>query len=201
MGGLGSGRRYQHGGDCTDDYRRIDVRSWQREGLLAAGCSFSCKWSRNGETIADINVRTEADRVFFNYRHRRNGGEWKHEDYPVRLDWTACTYGGRRAWFLCPAVGCGRRVAKLYGGAIFACRHCYRLAYRSQREAAHDRAMRRADQIRERLGWMPGLLNTEGGKPKRMRWKTYERLLDNYYTAVNVSLAGSLRRLGITTQV
>ena len=200
MGGVGSGRHYRHGGDCTDDYRRIDVRYWQREGLLQAGTSFSCSWSRNGETIADINVRTETDRVFFNYRHRRNGGEWKHEDYPVRLDWTACNYGGRRAWFLCPAVGCGRRVAILYGGAIFACRHCYRLAYRSQREAAHDREMRRADKIRERLGWMPGILNPSGGKPKGMRWQTYLRLMAEYDAAANASLAGSMQRLGITIQ-
>jgi len=49
--------------------------------------------------------------------------------YPVRLDWTACNFGGERTWFLCPTMGCGRRVAILYGGEIFACRHCYQLTY------------------------------------------------------------------------
>lgn len=200
MGGLGSGRRYQHGKDCTDEYRQLDVRHWQREGLLQAGTSFSCSWSRNGKTFADINVSAECDRVVLKYRHRRNGGEWKDENYPVYLDWTTCTYGGQRAWFLCPATGCGRRVAKLYGGAIFACRHCYRLAYRSQREAAHDRASRRADSIRERLGWMPGILNPTGAKPKGMRWKIYLRLIAEYDAAVNFSLAESMRRFGIDIQ-
>jgi hypothetical protein len=42
-------------------------------------------------------------------------------------------------WFICPAVGCGRCVAILYGGGIFACRHCYRLAYASSREEAGGR--------------------------------------------------------------
>ena len=40
------------------------------------------------------------------------------------------------AAFICPAAGCGRRVAILYRGGIFACRHCYRLAYASSREDA-----------------------------------------------------------------
>ena len=40
--------------------------------------------------------------------------EW--ERYPVFLDTTLCHIGGERHWFLCPARGCGRRVAILYGG-------------------------------------------------------------------------------------
>jgi len=33
---------------------------------------------------------------------------------------------------------CGRSVNNLYGaGRLFACRHCYQLAYASQREPAH----------------------------------------------------------------
>jgi hypothetical protein len=202
MGGLGSGRHYRFGAaDCTDEYRRLDVRRWQRDGLLNPGDAFSTSWSRNGEAVASINVRTETDQVILSYRHRRNGGDWKDEEYPVRLEWTPCTYGGRRAWFLCPAVGCGRRVAYLHGGTIFACRQCHRLAYRSQRENADDRAVRRADKIRARLGWPAGIMNGAGGKPKGMRWQTFWRLSAQHDAAVRESLAGAMRRFGIKIEV
>jgi hypothetical protein len=133
------------------------------------------------------------------YRHKSGGNDWQPMDYPVRLEWTACTLGGRRAWFRCPANGCGRRVALLYlgGAGIFACRHCYRLAYACQRETADDRAARRADSIRERLGWQAGILNLNGGKPKGMHWRTFNRLTAEHDAFVGVSLAGMSARLGL----
>lgn len=198
MGGMGSGRRWYFGAnDTTDDYRSIDVRRWRRDGLLDPNQSFGWQWSRHGEVVASIRVRTEPDRVILTYRHRSGGSDWKDESYPVYLDWTACHLGGQRPWFLCPARGCGRRVAILYGGAIFACRHCYRLAYLSQRETDDDRAARRADRIRERLGWEPGILNGSGLKPKGMHWRTFERLTAEHDAFVEESLAGMARRFGI----
>ena len=188
MGGMGSGRRYQGGKDTTDDYRALDVRRLQRDGLLAAGKSFGWSWTRNGEKVASINVRTETARVILDYKHRSGGGEWKSENYPVRVEWTPCNYGGSRAWFRCPAVGCGRRVAILYGGTIFACRHCYQLAYACQRETDDDRAARRADRVRDRLGWEAGILNGEGDKPKGMHWRTYQRLTIEHDAHVGISL-------------
>jgi len=198
MGGMGSGRRWHFGvNDTTDDYRSIDVRRWRRDGLLDAHQSFGWQWSRHGEVVASIRVRTEPDRVILTYRHRSGGEDWQDESYPVYLDWTPCHLGGQRPWFLCPARGCGRRVAILYGGAIFACRHCYRLAYLSQRETDDDRAARRADRIRERLGWEPGILNGNGLKPKGMHWRTFERLTAEHDVFVEESLAGMAQRFGI----
>lgn len=198
MGGRGSGRHWYFGAkDTTGEYRALDVRRWHRDGLLEPGRWFGWQWLRDGETVASIHVRVESDRVVLSYRHQRGGEEWKSEEYPVDLDRTSCTYGGARAWFRCPARGCGRRVAILYGGAIFACRHCYRLAYPSQREARHDRAVRRADTIRRRLGWEPGILNGEGDKPKGMRWSTFERLTAEHDELVEVSLAEIAERLGL----
>jgi hypothetical protein len=197
MGGIGSGRRYQGGKSTTSDYHALDVRRMQRDGLLAAGKSFGWSWTRNGEKVASINVRTEADRVILDYRHQSGGGEWKSENYPVRVEWTFCNYGGSRAWFLCPARGCGRRVAIIFGGSIFACRHCHKLAYQCQREMDDDRAMRRADSIRRRLGWEAGIANPEGGKPKGMHWRTFERLKAEYAAFANASWAGMAERLGL----
>ena len=85
----------------------------------------------------------------------------------------------------------------LYGGAVFACRQCQRLAYASQREAPDDRACRRADKLRDRLGWEAGILNGEGNKPKGMHWLTYERLKARHNEHVNQSLAGMAAKLGL----
>ena len=194
MGGWGSGRG-QSGKDTTSDYRALDVRRLQRDGLLGAGKSFGWSWTRNGEKVASVNVRTEADRVILDYKHRSGGGEWKSENYPVLVEWTPCNYGGTRAWFRCPAVGCGGRVAILYGGTIFACRHCYRLAYSSQRENLDDRATRRADKIRDRLKWEPGILNGHGIKPKGMHSRTYQRLTIQHDAHVGISLNIMQQRL------
>lgn len=198
MGGRGSGNRWRlDAADSTDAYRSIDVRTWQRGGFLTSGRAFTWQWTRSGETVALINVRALSDRVVLSYRHRSAGEDWKDANYPVQLDWTECHFGGRRAWFLCPARGCSRRVAVLYGGGLFACRNCYRLAYPSQREATHDRAVRRAEKIRERLGWEPGILNGPGCKPKWMRWRTYERLVGEHNALVGESLAMVVRRFGV----
>jgi hypothetical protein len=88
-------------------------------------------------------------------------------------------------------------VAILYGGVIFACRHCYSLAYASQRENPGNRAVRRADRIRERLGWEPGILNSNGSKPKGMHWRTFERLKAEHDAFVGVALTGIVKQMGL----
>ncbi len=195
MGGSGSGRGYQGGKATTNDMRTLDVRRLQRDGLLTPGRAFGWQWTRNGEDVASIQMRTEVDRVMLSYRSRNNGGEWQPMEYPVYLEWTPCHLGGRRAWFRCPVSGCGRHVAILYGGTIFACRHCYRLAYASQREAEDDRARRQAEKIRRRLGWPAGIPNPDRGKPKGMHWRTFERLTAAHEACAEASLAGVVKWL------
>jgi hypothetical protein len=199
MGGSGSGRRWRFGSkDTTETYRAIDVRRWKRDGFLSPGCAFSWKWSRHGEVIASINVRAEPDRVILDYRQRDHGGEWQAENYPVNLTTTPCHIGGERPWFLCPARGCGQRIAVIYGGGIFACRKCHQLAYPSQSEDPADRAVRRADRLRARLGWPSGVLEGAGwGKPRGMHWRTYERLCDEYDGFEDVVTRDCIARFGL----
>ena len=177
--------------------RPLDVRRLQRAGLLTPGRASGWQWARNGGEVASIQMRTEVDRVILNYRSRSNGGDWQPMEYPVSLEWTGCNLGGRRAWFLCPARGCGRRVAILFGGSIFACRHCHNLAYECQRETNDDRAMRRADTIRRRLGWGAGIANPKGVKPKGMHWRTFERLNAKHDAFAHASFMGTAERLGL----
>lgn len=195
MGGIGSGRRHQGGKDTTSDMRWLDIRLLQRDGLLTPGRAFCWHWTRNDEEVASIQMQTEVDHVILNYRSRSNGGEWQPMEYPIYLAWTPCHLGGRRAWFLCPARGCGRRVAILFGGSIFACRHCHQLAYACQRETNDNRAMRRAETIRRRLGWKAGIANPEGGKPKGMHWRTFERLKAEHNAFAHASWKGMAERL------
>lgn len=178
MGGMGSGRRRHYGARNTEeDCHSLDVRRLQRDGLLTPGRGFDWQWTRNGEVTVTISVKVEMGRVVLSYRHRNVGEEWESVEEPVLLDTTPCHYGGHRVWFSCPGVRCGRRVAILHGaGRYFACRICYRLAYASQREDAGDRALRRAQRIRKRLGGSANMMMPFPTKPKGMRWRTYERL-------------------------
>ena len=195
MGGFGSGRR--DGKDCTDDMNRLDVRKLHREGNLSEGMSYTWQWSRGEKVVASIDITVEVNRVLLNCRHRLRDGEWQDKLYPVLLDRTPCRYGGERVWWRCPVAVCGRRVAVLFGGAVYACRHCHRLAYRSQRETPEDRATRHANKLRVQLGWKKGIFNLTGGKPRGMHWRTYWRLLSLYEIHLNESLTCIMQSLGI----
>lgn len=196
MGGMGSGRRLV-GKSTTSDMQPLDIRRLHRAGLLTPGHVFSWQWSVCGKEVASIQIRTEIDRVILDYRSRDNGGEWLPMEYPVYVVWTGVHFGGRRPWFLCPVQGCGRRVAILYGGRMFACRHCQKLAYECQRETYDDRACRRADNIRRQLGWRPGIANPIGGKPRGMHWRTYARLIAEYNSFAQIAWTGTSERLDL----
>ena len=103
-------------------------------------------------------------------------GQVEAKNYPVPVVWTPCHLGGCRPWFSCPC--CGRRVAKLYGGAVFACRHCWRLNYASQQASKRDRAADRSWNLRRLLGCDEGFLFIPAEcirKPRGMHWRTFNR--------------------------
>jgi hypothetical protein len=105
--------------------------------------------------------------------------------YRVWLTTTRPQFGGSRYWFLCPSTG--RRAAKLYlplGGHRFLSRAAYRLGYASQPETIGDRLTRKARKIIRRMGFDPNEWEVPP-KPKRMRWRTYERLVERIETIVS----------------
>jgi hypothetical protein len=167
--------RYSGGGkNTTSGMLFLDVRYLQRNGFLRFGSSSSQRWSRRGEPFGSINLQALDGEVILSYRTRRHDGEdWTSKEYPVSLEWTRCNYGGERVWFRCPAASCGRRVAILYGGSIFACRQCHRLAYDSQHETRHGRMLLKAQAIRQKLGGTPCIADDFPQKPKGMHWRTY----------------------------
>lgn len=178
MGGIGSGRYAGFGArSTTDAMRSLDVRRSKRDGLLSAGSAFQWRWHRDGEVVGSVDVSVDSDAMRLRYKTRGHGEDWQAMNYRVLLDRTFCHYGGTRDWFICPAVGCGRRVAKLYGGKVFACRHCHQLTYSSQNEGPMERAARRAEKHRRALGWKWGETYGEYARPRGMHRKTFQRHL------------------------
>ena len=181
MGGFGSGRPGGSGRDTVESCRALDVSRLQKAGCLTPGWSGIWQWSVDGERVAWIRLKAEADSLRLTYRVRRPGCDWDDVSETVRVVRAACTLGGSRAYFICPGVvdgrACGRRVAKLHGhDRYFLCRHCYRLGHASQSETACDRTLRRANRIRQRLGGDPGLAAPFPKRPKGMWRRTYQRL-------------------------
>jgi hypothetical protein len=160
----------------------IDVRDWNRRGYLRAGQSFTCSWDCAGKPIGSISVRTEADAAILTYRSRHPGEVASRPvQQRVPIVWTMCHLGGRRPWFRCTVYSrgryCGRRAAILYaGGDLYACRHCYGLAYASQQESPRFRNISRSRKIRMRLGGGVDLGTPFPQKPRGMHWSTYQRL-------------------------
>jgi len=152
----------------------------------------SNKWTTNQVSCVRVKEVGAADRLHgsVRFRYTLNG---KPVEHTVQLTQTACNYGGVRHWFRCEH--CQRRVGVLYfSGGQCACRKCFKLAYKSERESRHYRLFRKADKIRERLGWWAGIALPDGEKPKGMHWKTFYRMKAKHDATVQ-------RICGITAQL
>ena len=121
----------------------------------------------------------------------------------ISVVYLRCRFGGSRAYFICPGPGdgtyCGRRITKLHlSRRYFLCRHCNQLAYASQYEQPWQRALRRANKLKQRLGIGVGMAEPVPDKPKGMSVRTYGRLLDEILQAeirVNETQANRIKRL------
>jgi hypothetical protein len=178
MGGYGSGR--SGGRPTTDSGLTLSLPKLMRDRLFRPGCAWG------GSIGYEAHLGQDAGRVRLKYTTTRYGGEKHDSDYWIQLETTPQPFGGQRWWFVCPRTG--RRATKLYlpnGAFTFACRQAYRLAYRSQRETDHDRALRRAFKLRGKLG-ADGGIGDHVPKPKWMRWPTYDRKLEEVSAAEGV---------------
>lgn len=177
MGGFGSTRWGWHRArQTTDPLLWLDVRILARQGSLTPGVWSTTSWTCRGEPSGSITHRAKADALILDYHVKGpRDADWQPVRERIPLTSTPCHYGGSRPWFLCP--GCGRRRAVLFSlDGRFRCRRCHELAYSSTRETAADRALRRGDTLRRKLGGPPGL-HKFPAKPKGMHWTTYERIM------------------------
>jgi hypothetical protein len=181
MGGFGSGRPPMYHTNTVEDCLSLDVNYMNRQGSLRPGAAGSLQWTRNGKRVSSIGFRMKGNQLILDYRHRSYGGEWEDVKELVQVVHNPCRFGGTRPYFICPGVingiACSRRVVMLYAdGTYYFCRKCYRLKYSSQYENSWNRAMIRANKIRERLGGDFGVDSLLPPRPKGMSHRTYERL-------------------------
>jgi hypothetical protein len=189
-------------GTC-EGRQSLDIRQLHRKDLLRPGLWLPWSWTRNNKLAGTITIETEHDALVVIYRFCRFGStEWRDVRQRVPITWTECHLGGRRPWFRCTySKGryCGRRVTTIYNaGDVFACRHCCGLAYASQQEPVRERGMLTARKIRKRLGGGPNITRPFPDKPKRMHWRTYDRLRcahDRAYERAQRGMAKSTERL------
>lgn len=197
MGGYGSGRTTWRG--VLDHYYSLDVNRFHQKGYVGRHAWTSWQWSHEGgEVVASIGITFDLDGLELRYTVNPRSEDAREMRYRVEYDWTSCTYGGTRPWFICPNGRCSRRVGKLYlCGTYFVCRHCTRASYASQRETPSDRMLRRAQKIRRRLGASMNLTESVWRKPKGMHWRTFWRFREEAEEADYRSLTMAVQSLGI----
>jgi hypothetical protein len=170
------GRWWGTGKDTTDAALRLDVVTLAKWGAFAgSGYAGTLRWTRGGEPCGSLAYTSTPDGVTFRYTHTSSWGTGERTELAphVAVTWTACHYGGRRPWFVCPS--CSRRCRVLYLRREPACRACHGLAYESQREDRFTRLLHRARKIRARLG---GDGMETPPKPPGMWWRTYWRTVE-----------------------
>jgi hypothetical protein len=180
MGGIGSGGWNATGRSTTATALRLDVNVLRRHGCLDRGWSGLWGWSSSTGESSRIGIEAHGDAVTLRFTVRTGGGEPESVVQRVTIEWQPCRFGGVRPFWLCPV--CSRRIVILHGVRRFACRTCNRLSYASQRERRPDRAQRRANKIRVRLGGQAGLGEIPP-KPPRMHARTYDRLVERVIAA------------------
>ncbi len=166
--------------DSTDDYRSLNISALKHDDCLQPGKRLDWSWWRRGEKVASIGITIESRySMRLRYQSSSRGNDPVQHDYPVVISWTPCHLGGERPWLHCPS--CTRRVAKLYGGAVFTCRHCMHLNYPSQQASKRDRALAQAWTLRRRLGCDDGPFEYPAEyirRPKGMHRATFAKRIE-----------------------
>jgi hypothetical protein len=179
MGGFGSGRRREVNRGTVDSYYWLDIGALAQRRSLGSGWSGVLEWpAHGGRPTARVHLQVQPDHIVLAHRVGREARDLQDT---IAISDIACHFGFGRPYFVCPGLDlnhpCGRSVTRLYFvDRRFRCRHCHRLTYASRSETAADRAYRRANAIRRRLGGPIGIANPFPDKPPHMSRHSFERL-------------------------
>jgi hypothetical protein len=175
MGGIGSGRHWPNKKVLTTDCRKLDVLELNRAGALRPGAIGNMSWTDMEE--GHVSFSCEPDSLHLSYHGHFFTDDTVQDRHSIPLVWSDCRYGSKRPYFRCTGHKCSNMVEHLYShGEAFLCRFCLNLAYPCQNESKGDRAARRANKVRVKLGGSIGVLTPFPVQSKGMHDTTYKRL-------------------------
>lgn len=172
---------------------KLDIDRLIRDDIMRPGEHSICRvtW-RTGDGYIRDTARTVAEMRPGQYP--RLCIEHSDGKQDISLCFAYRHFGGRQWYFTCPKTHDRVRVLwKPPGSPYFASRQAFgrQVAYGSQFETPRDRALTAARKIRRRLGgdhWT-SILDGFPAKPKGMRWRTYNRLIDECEAREDFALA------------
>ncbi len=190
MGGLGSGRTDYADSKTIEHYPCLSVSNLMSKGIFNSHRSRSAYLAN-----ATLKLQHFKDTLYLQLRLGHDSSHSTIFQFYIPIVWTPCHFGGERAWFKCPTLGCNKRASKLYFNQSFACRSCRSLSYTSQRATPDDRRLLKAEKIRKQLGWVRGIGNPDGGKPKGMHWNKYYHSIAQYRVLYKTVINNILKKI------
>jgi hypothetical protein len=185
---------------CLEDGLKLDLNQLVRGGVLASEArmfgriSWQVAGSREVVGVAVVTAHLVAcPRI----RIRMRG-----LDQTIDLIAQPRSFGGSQWYFRCPSLGLAASVLwRPPGGARFCSRQAWgkEVAYRTQFVGRVTRARVGSERTRARLSSNhkdAGNRLLPPPKPKWMRWATYERRIEKYYSYETVLLKDSAVRIG-----
>src|SRR5436190_16907560 len=96
----GAGRPAWHA--KAEHCKSLDIRRWQRDGLLQDGRAGGWRWTdrETGKETGSIGygVREDSGVLYLTLTYSASG---QHINECIRIERTICNYGGSRPWFQC----------------------------------------------------------------------------------------------------
>ena len=174
MGGVGSGRTPEN--PLSTSFRQLTVRSVDDAGGLRPGAVTTWHWTEKGQIVTFARICAEESGLRVRYSWWSASLDWIRSDWFIRVERSDCHYGGSRPWLMCPMTGCHRRMYVFYGDKQIGCRRCRHFSYPSQRVTPKDRALYRAQSIRQKLGGSPDISLPFPPRPSGMPSFAYTKL-------------------------
>ena len=177
MGGVLSGRKpSKTAKPFPEQFVALNIRELQEHAGLEPGRAYNLHKRKRGKKYGVFSIVVYEDYLelrFIACSHQAS----RFPTQIINLTRTPCNFGGYHPWFLCPGNQCGRRVAILYGPHWMLCRHCWGIAYQSQREDKLQRMYRKLRSIEAKypkrlFTWEPETQK----RSKGMHHRTFEFL-------------------------